>query len=99
MGKGRQVLGILLLASIVILTVLAGTGLADWGKVDIQAYCYMGDRTSNRYAGTVRVLDFSRAASNCNVMYNGCDGSCTACYVDESSREICVDISQVPHYY
>ena len=68
MGKARQVAGLLLLTVVVILAVSVGAVLADFGKPDIQAYCYIGDRGGNRYVGTVRVLDFTKAASHCNVL-------------------------------
>ena len=98
MIKRRQVMYVILAAT-VFFVALAGSGSADWGKTAIKLYCYAGDRSDNHYIGTVEVFDTVRPASKCNVMYNNCDGNCTACYIDEAGREICVDNSQVPRYY
>ena len=94
----RQVAGIILAAA-VLLAGPAGSLFADWGKTQITVSCYAGDRGDNQYLGTVDIFDTTRAASNCNVMYNGCNGSCTACNADEASREICVDNTGIPSYY
>jgi hypothetical protein len=90
---------IILLAAAAVFTALAGPVKADWGNTEIQVYCYSGYRDDNEYLGTVDVYDATRAASHCNVMYGDCNGNCTACYDDESAREICVDNSGRPYYY
>jgi hypothetical protein len=88
-----------LLVAMMILTLLAGPLAADWGETEIQLHCYAGYRGDNEYLGTVDVFETIGAASHCNVMYNDCNGDCTACYDDESAREVCVDNSGVPYYY
>ena len=98
MNVRRQAIKVVLAAAVLLMG-LAGPLCADWGKTQIKVSCYAGNRSDNHYLGTVDIFDTTRAASNCNVMYSDCNGSCTACYVDEASREICIDNSGTPSYY
>ena len=87
------------LVAMVILTVLAGPVAADWGKKEIQLHCYKGNRDNNHHLGTVAVFDLARPSSHCNIMYNDCNGNCSACYDDEAGREICADNSNMPYVH
>jgi len=82
-----------------ILTVFAMQAAADWGPSQIQVFCYAGDRSNEDYLGTVDVYSLNNPAANCNVMYSDCNGNCTACYDDESAREVCVSSSGAAYYY
>jgi hypothetical protein len=96
----KQVLTASLLATL-IFAALPGTAGADWGKEQIQVYCYLGSRDDNEYVGIVDVFvnAIGRAAAYCNMMYNDCNANCTGCYDDESSREICADSSGARYYH
>ena len=89
----------IMLAAVAVLMLLAGAAAADWGKTEIQLHCYKGNRGDNHHLGTVAVFDLARPSSHCNIMYNDCQGNCTACYDDQESREVCVDNSNMPYYY
>lgn len=89
----------MVLAAIAISVMLAGPAVADWGKTQIQLHCYKGDRDDNHHLGTVDVFDLARPSSHCNIMYNDCNGNCTACYTNEEGREVCADNSNIPYYH
>jgi hypothetical protein len=95
--RGRAIY--IALAAMVIIPLLVGAAAADWGKKEIQLHCYRGSRDDNRHLGTVDVFDLARPSSHCNIMYNDCNGNCTACYDDEAGREVCADNSNEPYIY
>jgi hypothetical protein len=88
-------LGLILLATVT----LAGAAHADWGSEETQVYCYIGDRNDNEYLGTVDVFDASKAAAYCNMLYGDCRGSCTGCFTNQESREVCVTSSGMAYFY
>jgi len=82
-----------------ILASVATQASADWGPSEVQVFCYAGDRSNEEYLGTVDVYSLNNPAANCNVMYSDCNGNCTACYDDQSAREVCVSSSGAAYYY
>ncbi|OPY81172.1 MAG: hypothetical protein A4E65_01210 [Syntrophorhabdus sp. PtaU1.Bin153] len=73
---------------------------AVYGKTedDIPVSCYAGDPSDNRWVGEVAVFNVNKARGNCNILYEECEGDCTPCYVDEDSREVCIDRSGNPYF-
>ena len=96
----RRARGTPILAAVgAILLLVAGHAAADWGADEVQIFCYAGDRSAEEYLGTVDVYSLNNPAAHCNVMYSDCNGNCTACYDDESGREVCMGNSGIPYYY
>jgi len=87
MRRGEAVL--VVFAGVAPSVALTSPAIAEWGKTQIQVHCYKGNRDDNRHLGTVDLFDLARPSSHCNIMYNDCQGNCTACYDDETGREVC----------
>ncbi len=97
MERGRAIKT--LLVAMIGLVLIAGPAAADWGKTQIQLHCYKGNRDDDQHLGTVDVFDLARPSSHCNIMYNDCNGNCTACYTNDEGREVCADNSNAPYYH
>jgi hypothetical protein len=90
----RQIVSILLFGILVSSPIFSATHAKD----DISVSCYRGDPSEDKLVGEVAVFNVNSARGNCNVLYSGCEESCTPCYADEDSRVICIDRSGNPYY-
>lgn len=59
----------------------------------IMVSCFKGNSEEGNYVGEITVNYLRDAAPDCNQEFEGCQGACLGCVIDEQYNQVCYDMN------
>ena len=76
---------------LVFFCLLLGFIVSAYGVESTTVSCYAGDPDNNMSLGSVEVFIITNGPNVCNHVFEGCNGNCTACFINQDSLQSCID--------